>query len=227
MENNSKEMATIVETFVIEETQELIYDNNQLDSWNQIVNELGLIGQSKIKVQGKSPIPFMCINSTLFNTFKCLCPRAVLIENYDLTPIPLKILDLIKLSKREQYFNKIEIWYDEKTKDPFCIGATAEFTPISKGYKYHHDNKCKSSKEALQFLHDNNLEPYNSEGGYWINEKYYLLGKWADVKRSFEELKQMANKRYTDEKGIEYKKQIRDAQRGLEDLEIEAFEKFN
>jgi len=37
LENNSKEMATIVETFIIEETAELIYDN---ENWISITSLL-------------------------------------------------------------------------------------------------------------------------------------------------------------------------------------------
>ena len=54
-----------------------------------------------------------------------------------------------------------------------------------------------------------------------------MLGKWADVKHSFEELKEMATKRYISEKGHDYRKQIITAQRGIDDLETEAFDKFN
>ena len=45
---NHPAMKTVVETFVIEETQELIYDNEKLDKWNKYVEELGLTGQTKI-----------------------------------------------------------------------------------------------------------------------------------------------------------------------------------
>lgn len=44
---NSADTKTIVETFVIEETQELIYDNEKLDNWNTMVKDLGLNGQTK------------------------------------------------------------------------------------------------------------------------------------------------------------------------------------
>jgi hypothetical protein len=55
--NNHESMKTIVETFLIEETIDLIYDNEQLDKWNKHVQELGLIGQTKIVQTDKSPIP--------------------------------------------------------------------------------------------------------------------------------------------------------------------------
>ena len=54
-----------------------------------------------------------------------------------------------------------------------------------------------------------------------------MLGKWADVKHSFEELKEMATKRFIAQEGNTFRKQIKEAQRGLDDLETSAFDKFN
>jgi len=121
-QNNSNEMKTVVETFVIEETQELIYDNDQLEKWNRYVEELGLVGQKQIVKEDKSPIPFMHLKTSMISVFECLCPRKVNVEDYNVTPIPVEILDLIALSKREGYFETIQIWYDEKSPDPVCVG---------------------------------------------------------------------------------------------------------
>src|SRR5688572_22578206 len=122
LENNSSEMKTVVETFVIEETAELIYDNEKLDKWNELVGDLGLSGQTKIIKPTKSPIPFMHLKTSMKNVFEVLCPRKVAVEEYDVTPIPLEILELVALSKKEGYFTSIEIWYDEKSPDPVCVG---------------------------------------------------------------------------------------------------------
>ena len=54
----------------------------------------------------------------------------------------------------------------------------------------------------------------------------YLIGKWADVKHSMDELTEMARTRYIRAKGVEYSKKLKEAQRGLDDLEIEAAERF-
>ena len=122
--HNSETMATVVETFVIEETAELIYDGEALENWNNLVSELGLKGQTAIVKPEKSPIPFMHLKSGLVNTFKTLCPRNVDVVDYDKTTIPVEVLKLISLSKSEDYFDKIQIWYDDKTPDPVCVGIT-------------------------------------------------------------------------------------------------------
>lgn len=221
LQNNSKEMKTIVETFVIEETAELIYDNEKLDKWNELVGELGLEGQTKLVQPERSPIPFMPMNNSLTNILQTLCPRSVQVEDYNVSPIPVEILDLISLSKREAYFQSVEIWYDEKSKDPFCVGITGSWKEVSwyaNSVKELEDVEFKSKKEVI------------NAGGkhpYFMEKQKYLLGKWADVKHSFDELKQMATKRFIGERENELKKTIKDAERGLIDLETEAFDRFN
>lgn len=222
-ENNSKEMKTVVETFVIEETAELIYNNEKLDQWNARVTELGLKGQTKIVAPEKSPIPFMHMKQGLKNVFEVLCPRKVDVTEYDVTPIPVEILDLIALSKRENHFDKIQIWYDDKSPDPACIGIKGDYYCYDQ--RYHTIPELKSvSLEEAQNQKKNNPGVYS----YGANtENHYLLGKWADVKHSFAELTEMAKKRYMEFTGAELRKEIKTAQRALDDLEMTAIEKFN
>lgn len=189
--NQSREMKTEVETFVIEETAELIYDNEKLDQWNKHVAELGLVGQTKLVKPEKSPIPFLSMNQSLINICECLCPRKVKIEEYNVTPIPVEILDLVALSKREKYFDEVQIWYDEKSPDPFCVGSMQR-----PGSAYNWD------------------------------KVYYLLGKWGDVKQSFEELKARATERYKAMKTHQLNKTITDASRELEDIDAICYSKM-
>lgn len=115
-------MKTEVETYLIEETKELIYDNEKLDQWNSLVAELELQGQTKVVKVDKSPVPFLWMNDVLQKVFTELCPRKVKIVEYDKTPIPVEVLSLIALSKKEDYFNKIEVWYNDKNPDPAVVG---------------------------------------------------------------------------------------------------------
>ena len=216
--NNHDSMKTVVETFLIEETIDLIYDNEQLEKWNKHVEELGLVGQTKIVHTDKSPIPFMHLKNSYKAICETLCPSKVDVENYSITPIPVEILELVSLSKNEKYFGKIQIWYDEKSPDPFAVGIAGEWIPREKSNWLW--NKGQKSYEDALALCDGD-KPYFSE------KQFYLIGKWADVKRSWKELREMATERYVATKGNEYTKAIRDAQRGLEDLQTEAFDKFN
>ena len=221
LKNNSNEMKTSVETFLIEETAELIYDNEKLDKWNELVEKLDLEGQTRIVSKDKSPIPFLNMNQSLINVFKTLCPRQVDVTAYDVTPIPVDILDLVSLSINEKYFNKIEIWYDEKSPNPACIGTT--------GYWYQstwYDDRDRMF-DNIKFKTKELAESAGCKNINFSEDKKYLIGKWADVKHSFEQLKEMAMKRYKKEQEHEYKKRIKDAQRELDDLDIKTFEKFN
>ena len=212
-------MKTVVETFLIEETQELIYDNEKLDQWNAHVRELGLTGQTKIVKGEKSPIPFMHMKQTTVEMFNVLCPRKVDVKEYDATPIPVEILELIALSNREGYFNKIEIWYDDKTPDPICVGV--------KGYWYQSTwaSDRNAALDNQEFDTRQDCEKAGATASVYFTEKgKYLIGKWADVKASFAELRERARQRFITEKGAELRKTIKDSQRELDDLEIKAIE---
>lgn len=212
LKNNSEQMKTVVETFIIEETASLIYDNEQLETWNKHVSDLGLTGQMNIVQKDKSPIPFMFMNQSTKAVFETLCPRKVAVESYNITPIPVEILNLIALSKKECYFDSVQIWYDDKTPDPACIGINKRFG-TSGNYNF------KTQKEAEVEL-KTSLSQYNYE------EKYYLLGKWADVKQPFEELKERAIKRFKQQEVNTAQSQIKFYERKLQDIDIEAVTKF-
>lgn len=197
IQNNNQSMKTVVETFLVEETIDLIHDNEKLDKWNAIVNELQLEGQKTIVKEDKSPIPFLWMNSGLIATFKTLCPTSVDVKNYNKTPIPVEILDLVALSLKENYFDFIEIWYNEREKDPVCIGLKTQPEYVNKDDWYR---RCFSEK--------------------------YLIGRWADVKESLDTLVKKAKALYIESIKSQAKQKIRDAQRELEDAEFKADQEF-
>ena len=213
LNKNSESMKTVVETFVIEETSELIYDNEKLVEWNKLVDKLGLQGQTTIVSDEKSPIPFMFMKETLKNTLETLCPRKVDVKDYNKTPIPLEILGLVDLAVSEKHFHKIEIWYDDKSPDPCCVGVLSTWRLMKLDNKYysHDDNSTFSSIEAAElYINTNGIK--DAQVSSSTDEQYYLLGKWADVKRSFEELTEMAVKRYTKEQTHSYERTIKSYQ---------------
>ena len=214
--NNSNEMAAVVETFVVEETAELIYDVEKLEKWNNLVGQLGLVGQAKVVKPEKSPVPFMPMNQSLQNVFEVLCSVKVDVENYETTPIPVEILDLIALSKREGYFKKIQIWYDDKQKDPVCVGMIGSYS----GY-------WGDPQATGHFNSKEEFEAAGGKSGYWHWNAHYLLGRWADVKRSFAELRKMAMERFKGDEENSIKEDIKKLTRKLEDLDSDAYKKFN
>jgi hypothetical protein len=233
LKQNASEMATVVETYLVEETADLIYDGEKLDKWNALVAELGLKGQTHICKPDKSPIPFLVMNQEMTAIFETLCPTQVSVENYNQMPIPVEILDLIALSRKENYFEQIYIWYDEKQKDPVCIGEKRRYRINIKSGGWYKDPATGgemffSSKESCaQYIKDNGItgcEPYCAT---WDGDiQRYLLGRWADVKQSMNELRQRARERFVSIRKSEIEKEITDRKRQLEDLNFEAGQKF-
>lgn len=198
LQNNNQSMATVVETFLVEETINLVHDGEALQRWNDKVAELGLEGQKEVLVvKDKSPIPFMWMNDAIIATFEVLCPTKVDVAKYNKTPIPLEILDLVGLSRNEGYFYKMEIWYNEKEKDPVCIG-----------YAENPEN--------------------NNKDKWYVDyySKKYLIGRWADVKASLDTLTKRARAIFISNETAQQEQHIREAKRSIEDVENTANQKF-
>lgn len=124
-----------VQIFMSEDNKALIYDNEQLDEFKNLVNELGLQCNNHIDGE-KSPIPFMWIDEATIRAFKLLCPNCDEIKNYQLE-IPIEILRNVKLSITEKYFDWIEIWSNTKDPDPFCVGRVYKSEEARKnGYRW-------------------------------------------------------------------------------------------
>jgi len=217
-------MDTVVEIFMISEVQDMTFEPEKLERWNALVSGLGLSGQQNLSKGDKSPIPYLPMNKSMVNVFETLCPRKVPAESFDQTPIPLEILEQIALSKREEYFTDIEVWYNEKSPDPVVVGKC--------GY-YYQSTWAKERNLDMDNLHFHSKKEAFEAGVkedtsmYYNDEQKYLIGKWSDMKHSFEELKTMASNRFTEEKRMSVERRIRDCKRELEDLDTEAFNMFN
>lgn len=76
----------MVQTFVIEETKDLIYDSENLDKWKKKCEDLGLTKQLSLSSPEKSPIPFQYMNTAQKRVYETLCPQSVQFGDYDKTP---------------------------------------------------------------------------------------------------------------------------------------------
>lgn len=180
----------MVQTFVVDDTKSLIHDVEQIDEWRAKCESLGLTKQLDLASEEKSPIPFEYMNETAKRVYEVLCPRKVDLDRYDKTPIPVEILGLLQLSKNEKYFDKIQIWYDDKSPDPLAIGF-----------------KMKDSYE-------------------WNADKY-LIGRWGDVLRPFEELKEKAIKIFTESRRISLTREISQKKQELETIDVDVAAHFD
>lgn len=127
-------MKTMVQSFLVEETKELIYDSEKLDEWKAKCKELGLKNQLELASEEKSPMPFPFMNTVMKRVYETICPAKVDYKSYKKTTIPLEVLSLIALSEQEKYFDSIMIWYDDKSPDPLAIGVIK-----NKQYSYIED----------------------------------------------------------------------------------------
>ena len=213
-------MPTIVQSFMVNETKELVLDGDKLAEWNELVAELGLFGQVETTNGDKSPIPFVFMKQNLKNVMEQLCPRKVEVTDFKISPIPLDILKLVKLAKDEKYFSSIEVWYDDKSPDPFVVGNV--------GHWYEMDWYSDSNKE-LKGLKFGSKEEVQNAGGIrpmFSTQAQYLIAKWGDVAMSFEEMSEKAKQRYLETRGAELTKKVKEAQNELSVLTEDAIERF-
>lgn len=178
----------MVQTFLVEETKELIYDSDKINEWKAKCEELGLTKQIALATGDKSPCPFEFMNTVSLRVYENICPAMVNYRDYNKTAIPLEVLSLIALSEKEKYFSKIEIWYDDKSPDPIAVG-------IIKKAEWDYDR--------------------------------YLIARWGDAIRPFEELKDLAVERFKKSSLLTLRKKISDAEECIKNLELNAELYFN
>lgn len=226
---NNHQMKTTVETFFVEETQDLIHDTEQLARYNELVTSLGLTGQTMLQSDSKSPIPFMHMKQGLRNVFETLCPQKIDVERFSITPIPLPLMELIALSVREQYFTNIQVWWDDRSLDPVIVGILAEVT-IDKAGSYEQlagTPKFKTVDEAKGYMVDNNIPDINHIRTVSWNAQYYLIGRWADVKADFAELTKRAKERFIEKETATARKDIKRLQMKIDSINDIANEQFS
>jgi hypothetical protein len=170
----------MVQTFIVEETKELIYDADKIEEWKSKCEELGLSEQLSLAQPEKSPIPFVSMNTVMNRVYTTLCPEKVDYKRYRKTAIPLEVLSLIALAEKEKYFTEIQIWYDDRTPDPLAVG-------ILKKQEWSHD--------------------------------LFLIARWGDVMRPFDELKEKAIQVYKNTSIIQLKRSVADANEKIANID--------
>lgn len=214
-----------IETYIVEETQNLIYDNTDLQEWSRLTKELGLDAQKAIVREDKSPIPFLPMNTRITNILKELCPTEIDIKQYRVTPIPLDVLKLVSMSVKERYFGEIKIMYDETSKDPACFGITPGWqVDNANGSRQEKHGTFHTKEECEKFILDNGLTGHKA---YHYSGNKYLIARWADVKQTWEELAERARNLYCQRQCAELKKDLIETQGKLDNVQNEAVLRFS
>jgi hypothetical protein len=219
---------TQVQNFIQKEVANLLVDEEALKEWSELKDELGLEAQNCLAQDEKSPIPYLWLNTNMKAIIKELCPRSTKIENYSKTPIPVEVLRMVKTCKQEKYFDEMQIWYTDIDPDPVCVGMTMQsvYNWGSKGKKINnriYKNSTTYKKNEVPPEDWEELKKFNSSD---TGQEYYLLARWGDMARTFEELKNMAIEKFKTRTTSETKSRIRDLERELEDLESKSFQQF-
>lgn len=210
-----------VQIFQNEELNDISFEVEALAEWKELASELGMQKQLDFVKSSESPIPYPFVNRSMEVIFSTLCPKKEDYKEYSKTPIPLEVMKQIAMSVRDKHFDRIEIWYDDKTPDPFAIGITETFTAVDGKWASLKDSEgkdvlFKSSKEAKE---------YSEAVGFSFNYATsrscvkYLIGRWADEIRPISELKQLAMDRVIEKYGAELKNKIEDLQQALKKIQ--------
>lgn len=199
-----------VQTFKNEELNDTLFSIENQEEWSNIAAELGMPHQLGFIEKSKSPLPYPYINKSMGNIFKTLCPVSVEFKRYDKTPIPLEVMKELSFSVKENYFNKIEVWYDDKTPDPFAVGFIQKFNVNY--YEGGENGKFKSTEYEFSTKEQakNWCETMgHKESSVNCLENKYLIARWADELRPMEELKALAKERLFDKYISEWEEEMR------------------
>lgn len=91
--------------------------------WEQLCSGLGLRNQlKKIGKAEKIANPYLKLDQRTERVYQMLCPRKELYTDYGAGTLPLDVVQEIHRCKQNGWFVQMEIWYDDKSPDPFLIG---------------------------------------------------------------------------------------------------------
>ena len=95
-----------------------------------LCESLGLSGQTKMfskSDDGEKVVrfPFREMTKAEFNVYVALCPEKKKVEEYEGSPIPRRVLELVKTVRDTSYLNRCEVWSAEsaEVKDPVLVGV--------------------------------------------------------------------------------------------------------
>ena len=210
----------MVQIYQNEELNDVLLQVESLDEWQQIAQELQMDKQLNFVNQATSPNPYPFITESMNRIFSTLCPTKVDFKAYDKTPIPLEVMKQIAFSVKEKHFADIQIWYDDKTPDPFVIGATQEYYAYDRSYSRlrnadNQEARFKSENEAREYCNLVGFEVYSVGKTNVIN---YLIARWGDEIRPIPELKNLAKERLLEKYGSELKNEIEEKNQALKKI---------
>lgn len=203
-----------IQTFVLPEMEDVTVDNSTAQQWSERVEALGLIGQKTLTE--KRPIPFMAMNERMAQALQTLCPRQLEMNQYGFEAIPNEVLSILEMAVKENHFKKIEIWYDDKNPDPVAVGFIGKWRSVDSKWKtighYETEDEAKASENC-----------YNVQ---FQESGKFLIARWGAEAKALSQLILDAKSRWLTEKTVALTKLLRQTERELQDLDLNAAEMF-
>jgi hypothetical protein len=208
-----------IQSFKNAELNNVILDLGDQDEWKELAAQMGLNKQLEFVQQAKSPLPYPYMNQSMQNIFATLCPTKIEFKEYSKTPIPLEVIRELAFCVGENYFNSIQIWYDDKTPDPIAVGKSTRYSASYYKTQEAKDRGSWSDRTSTpyDFTSKEQAKDYVETMGYVFNDynqqtDEYLIARWADELRPMEELKALALDRLKDKYLTEWSKAIKELQ---------------
>jgi hypothetical protein len=155
-----------------------------------ICEKLGLVGQQKLLAPDSSRLAWPHITRLQSLVFQTLFPEKNEVEKFDTEIIPVRVLEVLEQAKDSGLFVAFSVWHSPTRKDdPILVAHTGEKNPQTWNPNY-----------------------YNTTGTF-------LLARWGEALADFKLLCAEAKEQWTAEKRRALKKDIREKQGELEDLE--------
>lgn len=170
-----------VETYLEEDVKELVTNPEDLDKWKELIEQCGLEGQKTLASKDKSPIPFPQMTDQMTLVYSTLCPIVHSAEEYAGTTIPLRVLSLIHLSKQENYFERVEVWADDKNPDPIVVGTKKDSNQTWRETRYiigRWGDELRSFPELLNLAIERKKKQMRADGNTKLAE---LTGKMSNL----------------------------------------------
>jgi hypothetical protein len=107
------------------EEPELVTETpDELEGRTALCNKLALAGQTKLLAPNRRPITFPFLTREQAILFSFFCPQATPLADYDLSPIPLRVLEYADRAI-SQGINHLTVWHPAVVRtDPILLGNT-------------------------------------------------------------------------------------------------------
>ena len=119
------------------ENTSLMHNEEDLESYNQLMSELGLKTIAVSEEAPKCPNVYICVNSAMKKQLKAVCPSSENAEKYTRSTIPLEVLRAYKFAKDNAMYTGFEIWYDDVKPDPLLLGYKLSDEDVARGYTWN------------------------------------------------------------------------------------------